>query len=499
MISTAHPLATEAGLSALRRGGSAVDAYIAAAAVQTVTEPTMTCLAGGLAVTVYDPAGGTVRGVGGMARLPAAEDGELDEDAHWSGRTVVAPGWVSGARAAWSRWGKLAWAALFEDAVICAREGFIVDQLLWGNMWEYRTVPGMYAAGREVWFPDGYLFSVGDVLRQPALARTLEQLAEQGPDFFYQGEFARHYVDMARAAGGRITLEDMATAQESAIDLELPALSLATGDVLYTTGVMYALALNLATVGGLEKRGLPTEDADTLYLLMRIVEEAWHHGLSLTEGSGYSPENLEKAAEAVSPETAEKLWPQVEAGSPRPIEPMNLNTEGIVAVDGEGMVAFGTHSTSGSPFGAGFMVDGVTVARPLYFFARPIVKIPAGWGTSLLAVRDGRPVFAAASPGISAFQNIFQNARNVLTLEMEPGESVRQPRFGASWYPSRRAMVESSMGDAVIDGVEQRGMGLKRVSPWELAMGSCHAICIDGDGTRRGAADPRRRGRVAGY
>jgi gamma-glutamyltranspeptidase/glutathione hydrolase len=499
MVSTSHPVATEAGLAALRRGGSAVDAYLAAAAVQTVVEPTMTSLAGSLAVTVYEPALGESRIVAGVAGLPAAEDGVLDEDEYWSGRTAVAPGWVSGAHAAWQKWGKLGWSELFTDALAAAREGFVVDQLLWGTMWEHRTVPGRFPAGREVWCPDGRLVCVGDSLRQPGLARTIEQLAELGPDYFYEGEFAQHYVETARAAGGRITVDDMAATGQAALEATLPRLRVAGGYELHTNGFMYALALSLASIGGLGKRGRPPEDAGSLFLMMRIVEEVWHHCLALADGGSLGLEGLDEAAETVSPEQAEKLWPQVESGPPRPFASMNMNTNAIVAIDSAGMIAHGTHSTSGTPFGTGLMVDGVVVARPLYFFARPRVTMPLGWGTSLLALRDGRPVFVAGSPSISAVQNVLQNAVNVLEWGMTPGESVQQPMFGASLYPSTRPMVETSMGDAVIDDVERRGIRVTRVSPWEQEMGSCHAVHLAADGTLHGAADPRRLGRAAGY
>ena len=496
MISTSHPQATEAGLAALRQGGSAVDAYLAAAAVQTVIEPTMTSLGGGLVMSVYEPSAGKSRIVGGTSLLPAGDEGgALDDDAYWSGRTVTAPGWVCGAHAAWTKWGRLKWAELWSSALSCARDGFVVDQLLWGTMWEYRMVPGMYASGREVWHPNGRLVCVGEVLRQPALARTIEQLAEQGPDFFYQGEFARRYVDTARAAGGRITLDDMAATQQRAFERELPVLQLANGYELHTNGLMYALALNLASIGGLSGRGLPTEDAESLFLLMRIVEETWHHCLSFSQGGAFGTEEL---VAAVSPEEAVRLWPRVKAGPPRSFDGMNMDTNAIVAVDETGMVVHGTHSASGTPFGVGLMVDGVVLTRPLYHFARPIVTMPMGWGTSLLALRHGKPVFTAASPAISAVQNVLQNTLNVLEWGMAPGESVRQPMFGSPVYPGKRPMVEATMGEAVIAGVEQRGLRVKRVSPWEQEMGSCHAIQLCADGTIRGAADPRRLGRVAG-
>jgi len=304
-------------------------------------------------------------------------------------------------------------------------------------------------------------------------------------------------VNVAREAGGRITLDDMAAAPGRVIDLELPALRLANGDELHTSGLMYALALNLALVGRLGKRARPTEDAESLFLLMRVVEETWHHCLALAPVTGV--ETLQRAIAGVSPGEAEKLWPKVKSDAPCSFDGMNMDTCGIVAVDESGMVVHGTHSTSGTPFGVGLMVDGVVLARPLHYFARPNVIMPVGWGTSLLVVRDGRPVFTAVSPSISAVQNVFQNTMNVLEWGMAPGESVQQPMFGSPLYPSKRPMVESSMGDGVIAAVERRGLEVQRVSPWEQEMGSCHAIHIGGDGMLRGAADPRRLGRVAGY
>ncbi|MEV0391473.1 gamma-glutamyltransferase, partial [Nonomuraea sp. NPDC050643] len=107
MISTSHPAATRAGVAALEAGGSAVDAYLAAAAVQTVVEPTMTTLAGTMLISVYDPATGRSRFLSHLGTRPAAEDGDLDEAARRSGRTVVTPGWVRGAHAAWQEWGRL--------------------------------------------------------------------------------------------------------------------------------------------------------------------------------------------------------------------------------------------------------------------------------------------------------------------------------------------------------------------------------------------------------
>ena len=152
MVTTSHPLATRAGLDALRRGGSAVDAYIAAAAVQTVVEPVMTTLAGHFNVTVFEPDTGNVRTCPGTFGRPAAEDGVFDEAARESARTAMVPGWVRGAHAAWRRWGKLGWGELFEQALAHARDGFVVDQSLWGWMFEYRRFMARYPEAQQVWY-----------------------------------------------------------------------------------------------------------------------------------------------------------------------------------------------------------------------------------------------------------------------------------------------------------------------------------------------------------
>ncbi|MFI6541218.1 gamma-glutamyltransferase [Nonomuraea sp. NPDC050547] len=488
MISTSHPAASSAGVAVLRRGGSAVDAYLAAAAVQTVVEPTMTTLAGGLSVTVYDPDTRQSLVIAGMAGLPAGEKGDLDAGARLSGRTVVPPGWVRGAHAAWSRFGRLSWAELFADAVVAAREGFVADPLLWGWAFAYRMAAGRYQEGYDTWFPGGHLFRAGEVLRQPALARTIEQLAEQGPEYFHEGEFAKRYVETARLHGGRITLDDMAAA--GAVEMPLPPLPTAGGYELHTVGALYPLLLSLSSL----------IETDDLYTRMRVFEEVWAYGLDEIPDPFTDPTvPIEDTLRAISPEAAERLVPRVVHGKPRPFDSMNGGTNAIVVVDERGMIAHGTHSSSSTAFGVGLMTDGVIMPRPITLFADPWVKIPVGWGTSLLAMRDGKPAYVAGSPAISAVQNVYQNSVNVLQRGMTALESVNQPLFGASVYPSRRPMVESSFGDVVLAEVERRGVGITRVSPWELEMGSCQAIAFGEDGTLHGVADPRRLGSAAGY
>ena len=508
IVSTSHPLATEAGVAALRAGGHAVDAYLAAAAVQAVVEPTMTTIGGRLNVFVYDAATRRSHTVAGPFGRPAAEEGDFDRGALRQGRTVVAPGWVCGAHAAWRRWGRRGWAELFEAAIGHATDGFVVDQLLSNQMFGYRRTIGLHPEGREVWFPGGYPLAVGDTLRQPALAGTLARIAADGPCHMYEGDFARRYVERAHANGGRITLRDMAAHRGAAVTAEVRAVPTASGHELHTGATLLGMALNLAHIGRLADRGRIAKRGESLYLALRIVEECWHAGLDAATASGPAVEK--RLVELAAPEHAERLWPEVESGRPRPYNPVPSETNALVVVDTDGNVAHGSHSITSVPFGAGLMVDGVIVARPVSLYTHPIdladttgalvggvLGAPPGVGTSVLVTRNGRPVFAAASPSISCFTNLFQNAVNVLEHGMDPLESVHQPLFGAPEEATLKPMVEATMGLDVLAEAEGRGARVTPVSPWEVEMGSCQAVHWDADGTPHGVADPRRRGRVA--
>ena len=245
MVSTSHPLATAAALDMLRRGGSAADAYIAAAAVQVVVEPPMTTFGGGLGMNWFDGASGRTTLIYGRFGRPAAEDGSWDEAGADGGRTVAAPGWLNGAHAAWRRFGRLRWSALFEHALAHARDGFVIDPQLWGWIWEYRYKMARFAAGQRLWYPQGHLLNVGDRLVQPELARTITRLqADDGLEWFHCGDFAQRYVAAAREDGGRITLEDMAAHRDTALVVEAAPVGRYRGYEIHAPGsTLVALAL----------------------------------------------------------------------------------------------------------------------------------------------------------------------------------------------------------------------------------------------------------------
>ena len=199
-VAAANPLAAEAGMAVLRRGGSAVDAAVAIQAVLGLVEPQSSGLGGGAFLMSYDAESGTVTAYDGRETAPASATPELFYedgkplpfiDAVLSGRSTGAPGAVAMLAMAQKDHGKLAWRDLFGDAERLARDGFTVSPRLAG------MINGSSPQARTRWAttyftrPDGRRYQAGDTLKNPAYAETVAQLAAQGPGVLYGGPIGR--------------------------------------------------------------------------------------------------------------------------------------------------------------------------------------------------------------------------------------------------------------------------------------------------------------------
>jgi gamma-glutamyltranspeptidase/glutathione hydrolase len=199
-VAAANPLAAEAGMAVLRRGGSAADAAVAIQAVLGLVEPQSSGLGGGAFLMHYDAETGEVTAYDGRETAPAAATPELFYengrplpfvDAVLSGRSTGAPGAVAMLAMAQKDHGRLAWRDLFDDAERLAREGFEVSLRLAG------MINGNAPQARSRWATeyftkaDGTRYQAGEVLRNPAYARTVRSLAEAGPGALYGGPIGR--------------------------------------------------------------------------------------------------------------------------------------------------------------------------------------------------------------------------------------------------------------------------------------------------------------------
>lgn len=210
IVSSADPRATQAGMFILDRGGSATDAAIAVMLTLTVVEPQSSGIGGG-GFFVRGTADGTVTTLDGRETAPmvASQNWFLDEngerlgyrEAVLSGLSVGVPGNIRLAAEAHKRHGKLPWATLFETASFYAREGFHITPRFRIFLERAKGRANFTEEGRALFFgEDGEPLPVNTKVKNPALAETLEQLAENGPDWFYESAFAGEVMRTVSAA-----------------------------------------------------------------------------------------------------------------------------------------------------------------------------------------------------------------------------------------------------------------------------------------------------------
>ncbi len=221
-VIAANPLAAQAGMAMLKRGGSAVDAAIAVQAMLSLVEPQSSGIGGGAFMTYFDAATGTAQVYDGRETAPAGASADMFLDdggrplpfgtAVTSGRATGVPGAVRMLKLTHDAYGKLPWHSLFGDAERTARDGFIVSprlgRFLAGSFPQLRTPDARAYFGKG----DGTLIGAGDRLKNPAYADFLSRLAAQGPDALYTGETARRIVARTTTGPlpGAMTLADLA-------------------------------------------------------------------------------------------------------------------------------------------------------------------------------------------------------------------------------------------------------------------------------------------------
>jgi gamma-glutamyltranspeptidase/glutathione hydrolase len=221
-VIAANPLAAEAGIAVLKRGGSATDAAIAVQAMLSLVEPQSSGIGGGGFITYYDAATQDVVVYDGRETAPAQASATMFlradgtplpfDEAVLSGRSTGVPGAVAALAMAHREHGRLEWNSLFGDTIRTARDGFLVSPRLARLLrsdWPENDAPDVKAYFTE---SDGTLLDVGDRLRNPAFAEFLGRLAAQGPAALYSGSTAARIVARTRAAplGGSMTMADLA-------------------------------------------------------------------------------------------------------------------------------------------------------------------------------------------------------------------------------------------------------------------------------------------------
>ena len=211
IVATSHYLASQSGAQILARGGSSVDAAIAANAVLSVTEPMMNGIGGDMFAIYWDSKTGKLTGINASGWAPQALTPEhlrakgVTVMPRYGIDSVTVPSAVAGWAAMHKRFGKLPWKDLFQPAIYYAEHGYAVPEII-HDAWEN---PRFTDEAKRVFLPNGRRPELGELFRNPDYARALRLLADGGADAFYRGEIGRAIVETSKEEGGTITLDDL--------------------------------------------------------------------------------------------------------------------------------------------------------------------------------------------------------------------------------------------------------------------------------------------------
>lgn len=529
MVAAANPHAAAAGMAVLERGGTAVDAAVAIQAMLSLVEPQSSGLGGGAFMMVYDADTRTVIAYDGREAAPmgATPDMFLGPDgkplayreAVVSGRATGVPGAVAMLAMAQKEHGRLPWSALFGDAIIRARDGFVVSPRM--SRFVNSSAPQASQPDAVAYFTeaDGTLVETGDVLRNPAYAETLTRLAAEGPRAIYEGPIAEAIVARTRAAPlpGTMTTKDLADyrpRRQAALCRPWVGHRVCTAPPP-SSGVVLLQALLMVEQKPQARQGPASADAWTvLALAQRLMfadRDRWIGDPAQVEvpvegllDPAYVASRAALIGEQAGPPPAAGTPPGAPVRAPdRTLEP--AGTSHFVVVDRWGNAVSMT-TTVESIYGTGRMVGGFFLNNQLTDFSfepRTAEGAPAanavGPGKrprssmSPLIVTDPSDRFVAAvgSPGGSAI--LGYNLKTMVGLflwNLSPQQAIDLPNVigrGAGFGGEA-----DKLGPELVAALKARGVEVRPGSGEESGL---HVI-MRRNGRLEGGADPRREGVV---
>ena len=517
MVASSQPLASQVGLDVLKRGGNAVDAAIAMAAMLNVTEPMMTGIGGDAFAIVYWSKTKELKGLNASGRAPRSLTRDyfvkknLKSIPNGGMEAVTVPGAFDGWVALVDKYGTMKMADLLAPAIAYAENGFPVMEKT-SEDWqaEVRKLQRTPAATAN-YLVEGRAPRAGEIFRQPNLARTLRTLANGGRDAFYKGEVARAIVDYCKKNGGFITLEDLAATKSDWVEL------ISTNYRGYTVyeippngqGLTALLALNI--LEGFDLSTLSAQPSRYYHTMIEAMKIAFADRNRYIADPGFAKVPV---AELLSKSYAVKrrgLINSEKALDSVPPGDLNLGSDttylSVVDKDGNAVSfinslfdAFGSGVVAGDTGivlqnrGTGFSLDPDHPNR-LEPGKRPFhTIIPA------MVFKDGQLFMSfGVMGGAIQPQGHVQVLVNIIDLGMDLQEALDAPRF--RFMTGKNVLFEDELTAPVIEKLI--AMGHVRATPpgvLRSSMGGGQAIMIDpATKTLMGASDPRKDGMALGY
>lgn len=543
MVCSAHPLASQAGISILEKGGNAVDAATAVGAVLNVVEPHMSGIGGDGFLMIYDKSRQfvTVANATGAAPYMATRERYLPKGIPFKGSlSVSVPGLLKGWVEAHQRYGKMNLNDVFSAAIELADYGFPVTHKLSSAIMT-DSLLRQFPSSSAIFTRDGVPLGPGDILYQHDLAKTLYKIATDGSDIFYRGEIADAIVNFVNKNGGILSLKDL---RDCTLRWEDPITTTYRGHTVFeappnSSGHVLLQELNLMENFDMSVLGCNTSAA------IHAMVEAKKLAFADRETYLADPEFIdvpiqgllskEYAKERVALIDLERASTNVRSGLPRNHQGVNddngvsisfskppeEDTTCFCVVDQWGNAVVQLQSLQ-SGFGSSLIVDGTGILlnnRMTYWHLekdhvdclQPGKRVRHTMNPVMIfdSLNDNQElVLACGTPGADTqVQTNLQVISHVLDFGMNVVEAVEAPRWRHMQNPTESTyphtsddvlQVEGRFTQDVMNGLSERGHDLDIMGNWEAA-GSEMMIQVDlKTGGLYGAADPRRDGYALG-
>jgi gamma-glutamyltranspeptidase/glutathione hydrolase len=507
VVATSQPLAAQAGLRMLLRGGNAVDAAIATAAALTVVEPVMNGIGSDAFALVWD--GKSLQGLNASGRAPRAWKPE-----RFAGRDrLPTEGWdcvtVPGVVSAWAglsaKFGKLPFESLFEPAIDYARSGFPVSPVV-ALQWEsqiprLKDQPGFAQAFAR----DGRAPRAGDLFRFPEQADTLAEIANSHGESFYRGSLATRIADFSSACGGALDAGDLAAHRPDWVD---PIGQDYRGYRMHEippNGQGIAALIALGILEHFDIGSLAVDSVESLHLQIEAMKlgfaDVYHHvadarsmeirGLSLLD-----PGYLKSRAHSIRRDRAG----QAVAGVPP------SGTVYLATADANGMMVSYIQSNY-MGFGSGVVVPGTGISmqnRGYGFSLQPGHPNLVGGGKRpfhtiipAFLTRDGKAVMSFGVMGADMQpQGHMQMVVRLADYQQNPQTAADAPRWKIMLDGS--LLLEHAISEEVVRGLAQLGHRVVRAAPASTEFGAAQLIHRLGE-AYVAASEPRRDGQAVGF
>ena len=507
-VATSQPLATQAGIDMLRRGGNAIDAAIATAITLTVVEPAMNGIGSDAFAIVWDGHG--LSGINGSGKSPAAWTPD-----RFKGPNMPTQGWdsitVPGAVSTWTalskKFGDLPFEDLFEPAIRYARDGFQVGPKT-APVWSWSVESfAHFNSFQEHFTSQGRSPNTGEVFKRPDLVETLTDIARTDGESLYRGRLAGAIVGQSQQEGGVMTLDDLANHSVLWTDpISQPYRNVVLHEIP-PNGQGLAAQIALSILEHLDVQSTEPGSVDWIHYqveAMKIaIRAAFDHfadpaAMVIPPSELLEPGSIARAANAISANAASQFPPVA--------LPVSEDTVYLTTADADGrMVSMIQSNYRG--FGSGIVIEGtgismqnrgsgfvLTPGHPNIVAGgkRPFHTIIPGFVTRA----DGNPAMAfGVMGGHMQHQGHVQMVTRIFDHRENPQAASDAPRWHVS--PDYRLALETGTPSGTVKALQERGHEARLVED-EGLFGGAQLICCLEDGYCA-ASDHRKEGMAAGF